>query len=54
MLKGSGATFGFPQITARARELEGVIKQEQYELVPSAMAELMSLIVQIIEWHQQR
>ena len=54
VLKGSGATFGFPQITARARELEGVIKQEQYELVPSAMAELMSLIVQIIEWHQQR
>ncbi|MBT3197170.1 MAG: response regulator, partial [Gammaproteobacteria bacterium] len=54
MLKGSGETFGFPQITQRARKIESALKDKTYDLALTELDLLYVQIEQVFEWYSGR
>ena len=47
-LKGTGGTHGYPELSDRARTLESAIKQNDMELAKSLLADLKSLIANMV------
>lgn len=49
MMKGTGASFGFPRLSEIAAKLERAVKQELYDEVPAGVAELEAMIAEVVK-----
>ena len=53
-LKGSGGSYGFPEITELAKKINDDVKTDYFDHIEQSMHELNDLIQSIVDRHSER